>query len=109
MGGGFGLAMHGSHRVAFDRFRFAMPEVGIGFFPDVGATFLLPRLPGEIGTFLALTGERMGGDDAIVAGLATHRQPSARIADILVALAARRPGRAGADGRGAFGDLDADP
>ena len=56
MGGGVGVSMHGSHRVAGDRFRFAMPEVGIGFFPDVGATYLLPRLPGKIGTYLALTG-----------------------------------------------------
>ena len=50
MGGGVGLAIHGSHRVAGDGFRFAMPEVGIGFFPDVGATWFLPRLPGETGT-----------------------------------------------------------
>ena len=56
MGGGVGVAIHGSHRVAGDRFRFAMPEVGIGFFPDVGATWFLPRLPGELGTYCALTG-----------------------------------------------------
>jgi enoyl-CoA hydratase len=49
MGGGVGISLHGSHRVAGDRYRFAMPEVGIGFFPDVGATFALPRLPGATG------------------------------------------------------------
>jgi enoyl-CoA hydratase len=47
MGGGVGVSVHGSHRVAGDRFSFAMPEVGIGFFPDVGATWFLPRMPGE--------------------------------------------------------------
>ena len=59
MGGGVGISIHGSHRVAGDRYQFAMPEVGIGFFPDVGATWALPRLPGKIGTYLALTGERI--------------------------------------------------
>src|SRR5262249_49751618 len=51
MGGGVGVSVHGSHRVAGDRFQFAMPEVGIGFFPDVGGTWMLPRLKGKIGTF----------------------------------------------------------
>ena len=51
MGGGVGVSVHGSHRVAGDRFSFAMPEVGIGFFPDVGATWFLPRMPGELGTY----------------------------------------------------------
>jgi enoyl-CoA hydratase len=91
MGGGFGLSMHGSHCVAFDRFRFAMPEVGIGFFPDVGATFLLPRLPHQIGTFVALTGERMGEGDALAAGLVTHRAASARLQDLIVSLGEDRP------------------
>jgi enoyl-CoA hydratase len=86
MGGGFGVSMHGSHRVAGDRFRFAMPEVGIGFFPDVGATHLLPRLPGEIGSYIALTGERLTGDEAVVTGVATHRVPSARFAELSAAL-----------------------
>src|SRR6185369_730835 len=69
MGGGVGLSIHGSHRVAGDRFNFAMPEVGIGFFPDVGATWFLPRLPGELGTYCALTGERLGADDAVAVRL----------------------------------------
>src|SRR5947209_7100186 len=56
MGGGVGISIHGSHRVAGDAFVFAMPEVGIGFIPDVGATWFLPRLPGQLGLYCALTG-----------------------------------------------------
>ncbi|MDO9411898.1 MAG: enoyl-CoA hydratase/isomerase family protein [Pseudolabrys sp.] len=78
MGGGIGISVHGSHRVAFDRCSFAMPEVSIGFFPDVGATWFLPRMPGELGTYCALTGERFNSADGVAAGLATHRVPSAR-------------------------------
>jgi enoyl-CoA hydratase len=91
MGGGFGVSLHGSHRVAGDRFRFAMPEVGIGFFPDVGATYLLPRLPDEIGTYIALTGERLGADEAVATGLATHRVASARLPHLLAALTEETP------------------
>ena len=83
MGGGVGISVHGSHRVAGDRFQFAMPEVGIGFFPDVGATWFLPRMPGELGAYCALTGERFGIADGCGAGLATHRIPSARFAALL--------------------------
>jgi enoyl-CoA hydratase len=72
MGGGVGVSLHGSHRVAGERYAFAMPEVSIGFFPDVGATYALPRLPGETGTYLALTGERVRAADALALGLATH-------------------------------------
>ncbi len=86
MGGGVGISAHGSHRVAGDKFLFAMPEVAIGFFPDVGATWFLPRLPGEIGTYLALTGERFGPGDGQAAGIATHRVPSARLPDLLEGL-----------------------
>jgi len=86
MGGGVGVSLHGSHRVAGDHFAFAMPEVGIGFFPDVGATYLLPRLPGKIGTYMALTGNRLGPADAVAFGVATHRVPSARLSDLLEAL-----------------------
>ncbi|HXZ46210.1 MAG TPA: enoyl-CoA hydratase/isomerase family protein, partial [Pseudolabrys sp.] len=70
MGGGVGVSVHGSHRVAGDRFSFAMPEVGIGFFPDVGATWFLPRMPGEIGAYCALTGDRFGIGDGLAAGIA---------------------------------------
>src|ERR1700694_5848371 len=83
MGGGVGVSIHGSHRVAGDRFQFAMPEVGIGFFPDVGATWFLPRLPGELGSYCALTGERFNAADASAAGIATHRIPSARFPALL--------------------------
>jgi enoyl-CoA hydratase len=86
MGGGVGVAIHGSHRVAGDGCRFAMPEVGIGFFPDIGATWFLPRFPGDAGTFCALTGERLDADDTTVLGVATHRVPSARLPELLDAL-----------------------
>ena len=83
MGGGVGVSVHGSHRVAGDRFQLAMPEVGIGFFPDVGATWFLPRLPGELGAYCGLTGERFGIADAVAAGIATHRVPSARFGALI--------------------------
>jgi enoyl-CoA hydratase len=86
MGGGVGISIHGSHRVAGDKFQFAMPEVGIGFFPDVGATWFLPRLPGELGTYCALTGERFNAADACSAGVATQRVPSARFPALLEGL-----------------------
>jgi enoyl-CoA hydratase len=86
MGGGVGISVHGSHRVAGDHFAFAMPEVGIGFFPDVGATWFLPRLPGKIGTYCALTGERLDAADAVVTRIATHRVDSARFGDLADAL-----------------------
>lgn len=86
MGGGVGISIHGSHRVAGDRYAFAMPEVGIGFFPDVGATWFLRRMPGEIGAYCALTGQRFSAADAVAAGAATHRVPSARFAALLEGL-----------------------
>jgi enoyl-CoA hydratase len=91
MGGGVGVSVHGSHRVAGDRFSFAMPEVGIGFFPDVGATWFLPRMPGELGTYCALTGERFDAADAIAAGIVTHRIPSARFPALLEGLTGTVP------------------
>src|SRR5256885_7134706 len=86
MGGGVGISVHGSHRVAGDRFEFAMPEVGIGFFPDVGATWFLPRLQGEIGTYCALTGERLKTADGVAAGVASHHVRSARFTELTEAL-----------------------
>ena len=114
MGGGVGISIHGSHRVAGDRFQFAMPEVGIGFFPDVGATWFLPRLPGETGTFCALTAERLTAADAVAAGIATHRIASRRFDDLLDGLcgtvsvdallaAFAAPGGAGPHGAGPDG------
>ena len=72
MGGGIGISVHGSHRIATERAMFAMPETAIGLFPDVGTSFLLPRLPGALGLYMGLTGARMVGADAVHAGLATH-------------------------------------
>jgi enoyl-CoA hydratase len=91
MGGGVGVSLHGSQRVAGDRYQFAMPEVGIGFFPDVGATYALPRLPGRSGTYLALTGERVRTADALDLGLATHAVPSAGLGALREALCAGGP------------------
>jgi enoyl-CoA hydratase len=91
MGGGVGVSVHGSHRVAGDRFSFAMPEVGIGFFPDVGATWFLPRMPGQVGTYCALTGERFNIGDGLGAGVATHRIPSARFPALLEGLSGTVP------------------
>lgn len=70
MGGGVGLAAHGSHRIATEKTKMGMPEVGIGFFPDVGGTWLLSRAPGELGTYYGLTGVTMTGADAVHARLA---------------------------------------
>ena len=86
MGGGVGVSVHGSHRVAGDRYSFAMPEVSIGFFPDVGATWFLPRLPGELGAYCALTGDRLSAADGMAATIATHRVSSSRFGDLADAL-----------------------
>ncbi len=86
MGGGVGLSVHGMYRVAGDRYSFAYPEVGIGFFPDVGATYVLPRLPGKTGLWIALTGLRVNADDGVSCGLATHRVASAQFAELERAL-----------------------
>jgi enoyl-CoA hydratase len=76
-GGGCGVSVHGSHRVVSEKAVLAMPETAIGLFPDIGATFFLNRLPGEIGMYLALTGARIDAADAIHCGLATHYVSSA--------------------------------
>ncbi|CZR57248.1 related to enoyl-CoA-hydratase [Phialocephala subalpina] len=72
MGGGVGLSIHAPFRIATERTLFAMPETTIGFFPDVGASFFLPRMSGSVGTYLALTSERLKGVNAFYAGVATH-------------------------------------
>jgi enoyl-CoA hydratase len=91
MGGGVGMSFHGSHRVASEKLMFAMPEVGIGFFPDVGASWFLPRLPHRIGTYLALTGARIGLGDAMALGLATNAVESTRIAELATKLEVDEP------------------
>ena len=83
MGGGVGLSVHGMYRVATEDCIFAMPETNIGFFPDVGSTYILSRLKGGIGNYIALTGARLKPDDLIYTGLATHYVPSKNIADMV--------------------------
>jgi enoyl-CoA hydratase len=86
MGGGVGISVHGSHRVAGDATMFAMPETGIGLFPDVGGTWFLPRLAGETGLWLGLTGARLKAADTVEAGICDLFVPSARRAEALAAL-----------------------
>ncbi|KAF0844791.1 enoyl-CoA hydratase/isomerase family protein [Nocardia caishijiensis] len=86
MGGGVGLSGHGSHRVVTERSRIGMPEVGIGFVPDVGGTHLLSRAPGELGTHVALTTARMTAGDAVATGFADHYVPSAAVPALLDSL-----------------------
>ncbi len=88
MGGGVGISAHGRVRIVTERTRLAMPEVGIGFVPDVGSTHLLSRAPGELGTHAALTGEVMGAADALLCGLADHYVASDRLPALVAALAA---------------------
>jgi len=79
MGGGVGVSQPCRYRVATENTRLAMPETGIGLFPDVGGGWYLSRLPGRIGQYLALTGARLDGAEALALGLATHYLPAARI------------------------------
>ncbi|WP_027551552.1 enoyl-CoA hydratase/isomerase family protein [Bradyrhizobium sp. Cp5.3] len=97
MGGGVGLSAHASHRVVTDRTKLAMPEVGLGFFPDVGGTYLLSRSPGEIGTYFGLTGQTMNGPDAINAKFADAVVPASRLQALREALTQVRPGVTAAD------------
>src|SRR6201997_2064521 len=92
MGGGVGLSGHARHRVVTERTKLAMPEVGLGFFPDVGGTWLLSHAPGEIGTYFGLTGQTMNGPDAIYARFADAVVPSAKLTELREALTKVRPG-----------------
>lgn len=87
MGGGVGLSVHAPIRIATERTLFAMPETTIGFFPDVGGSFFLPRLEGRIGTYLALTSERLKGVNAFYAGIATHYIDSSTLSSLTARLA----------------------
>ncbi|HEV7437114.1 MAG TPA: enoyl-CoA hydratase/isomerase family protein [Pseudorhizobium sp.] len=91
MGGGVGLSSHGRHRVVTERTRLAMPETGIGYFPDVGASWLLPRAPGEIGTWMGLTGLEVSAADAIFAGLADVFVPVEQLPELVRALEGLAP------------------
>lgn len=86
MGGGVGLSAHGAHRVVTEKTQLAMPETGIGFFPDVGGTWLLSRAPGELGTYYGLTGQSMTGMDAIRCGMADGLVPQEKLGDVRQAL-----------------------
>lgn len=86
MGGGVGLSAHGSHRIVTERSTVGMPEVGIGFIPDVGGTYLLSRAPGEVGTHIALTTARMKAGDAIATGFADYFVPAEQIPALLTTL-----------------------
>ena len=83
MGGGVGLSVHGSHRIAGENYSFAMPETGIGLFPDVGGSFFLSRLKYEAGTYLALTGSRIKAADAIFLQTATNFVKSENFSSII--------------------------
>ncbi len=87
MGGGVGVSVHGSLRIATERTMFAMPETGIGLFPDVGGTWFLPRLPGQVGMWLGLTGSRLRGADTVAAGVCDWFIQAAEIASVLDLLA----------------------
>ncbi|WP_132993239.1 enoyl-CoA hydratase/isomerase family protein [Gordonia zhaorongruii] len=76
MGGGLGISVHGEIRIVTEKALIAMPETAIGFFPDIGATYFLSRLPKGVGMWLGLTGARLRGSDAVAVGLATHFVPS---------------------------------
>ncbi|MEM1051825.1 MAG: enoyl-CoA hydratase/isomerase family protein [Pseudomonadota bacterium] len=92
MGGGVGISQPAKFRVATESTRFAMPETGIGLFPDVGGGWYLSRLGGRLGQFLALTGARLKGEECLWAGLATHYVPSEMLDD-LKARIAEKPDR----------------
>lgn len=90
MGGGVGLSVHAPFRIATERTVYAMPETTIGFFPDVGGSFFLPRMDGAIGTYLALTSENVKGVNAFYAGIATHYLHSTSLPSLEARLAELR-------------------
>ncbi len=104
MGGGVGISQPAKFRVATENTRFAMPETGIGLFPDVGGGWYLPRLEGRVGQFLALTGARLDGAECLALGLATHYLPSENLAEAKERIA-QNPDRIG----GILGDLSVTP
>jgi enoyl-CoA hydratase/carnithine racemase len=92
MGAGVGLSAHASHRIVTERIQLAMPEAAIGFAPDAGSTYLLSRLPGELGAWMGMTGARLGAGDVLGLGLADGHLPAAALGGLADGLA-----RAGAD------------
>ncbi|WP_316859623.1 enoyl-CoA hydratase/isomerase family protein [uncultured Cohaesibacter sp.] len=87
MGGGVGISVHGSHVAAGEAVKFAMPETGIGLFPDIGGSYFLSRMPGFLGTYCALTGARLNQRDCFAAGLVTHTMKSKHFSEIVEKLA----------------------
>jgi enoyl-CoA hydratase len=105
MGGGVGLSAHGAHRIVTERTKLAMPEVGLGFFPDVGGTWLLSHSPGEIGSYFGLTAQTMNGPDAIYARFADAVVPSSELPTLRKVLTEVRPGTASSEVRGLIDDF----
>jgi enoyl-CoA hydratase len=91
MGGGAGISLYGTHRVAGEGFSFAMPETGIGFIPDIGGSWFLPRMPGKTGLYLGLTGRVCGPADAYYIGVATHCIEASHFDEIRAALIEAKP------------------
>jgi len=91
MGGGVGISLYGTHRVAGEGYRFAMPETRIGLFPDVGVCQVFARMPGSIGQYLGLTGRGIGRAEAYALGLVTHCIPARAFDEIKTGLAATMP------------------
>jgi enoyl-CoA hydratase len=91
MGGGVGISVHGTHRVAADGFKLAMPETAIGLFPDIGASYVLPQLPGRVGLYMGMTGAVIGAADGYRLGLATHCISADKFDDIQAAMREAEP------------------
>lgn len=91
MGGGLGISVHGEVRVVTEKALIAMPETAIGFFPDIGSTYFLPRLPEGVGNWLGLTGARIKGAQAVAVGLATHAVSSDELPDVAAAIRSGAP------------------
>ncbi len=109
MGGGCGISVHGTHRIATEHTLLAMPETGIGFFPDIGATWFLGHCPAGVGMYLALTGARLGAADALTVGLATHYVPAARLLELEARLVAAGRGEVAAALEAGLRELAAPP
>jgi enoyl-CoA hydratase len=91
MGGGIGISLYGTHRIAGENMRFGMPETGIGFFPDIGSSWFLPRMPGMTGLYLGLTGRICGRADAYYVGAATHCIAAAHFETVKAAMIEAEP------------------
>ena len=103
MGGGVGISMPAKFRIATENTTYAMPETGIGLFPDVGGGWYLPRKPGQVGMWLALTGARLKAGDCIAAGIATHYVDASKLAELKQALLLPPPSRGAGTGAGGGG------